>query len=236
MEDSLKTTVSKNKTAKVGEKYSYQYVDIAQIHDYLESIDARYYQYIDRIDGDDYVITVPIIGGVEQAPRRGCRVVDATLIGVNNPAQQQGSALTYARRYSLLMAFGLATEDDDAASLTQKKEVTEKEAKEYVFGFGKHKGKKLIDLIEAEDNYIDWLLNNSKDEYLLKCITLLTGIVPLTEKDQEEILNLTVELNNLVREKNFGYENIHKHYNVKSTTEMSIEQLRDAVEKLKGMK
>ncbi len=125
MEDNSKTTVSKNKTAKVGEKYSYQYVDIAQIHEYLESIDARYYQYIDRIDGDDYIITVPIIGGVEQAPRRGCRIVDATLIGVNNPAQQQGSALTYARRYSLLMAFGLATEDDDAASLTRKKTTTQ---------------------------------------------------------------------------------------------------------------
>jgi len=34
-----------------------------------------------------------------------------------NPAQDYGSALTYARRYSLLLAFGLATADDDAASL-----------------------------------------------------------------------------------------------------------------------
>ena len=41
-----KTTVTKNQTAKVGEKYSYKYVDIAQIHNYLESIGARYYQFI----------------------------------------------------------------------------------------------------------------------------------------------------------------------------------------------
>lgn len=116
--DVVKTTVSKNKTAKVGEKYSYRYVDIAQIHDYLESIGARYYQYIDRLDGDDYIMTVKIIDGQEQKPLRGCRVVDATLVGVSNPAQQQGSALTYARRYSLLMAFGLATDDDDAQSVT----------------------------------------------------------------------------------------------------------------------
>lgn len=117
-----KTTVKKNMTAKVGEKYSYKYVDIAQIHSYLEEIGARYYQYIDRLDGDDYIMTVKVIDGKESAPLRGCRVVDATLMGVNNPAQQQGSALTYARRYSLLMAFGLATEDDDAQSLSTPKE------------------------------------------------------------------------------------------------------------------
>ena len=113
--------ISKNMTASVG-KYSYKYVDIAQIHNYLESINASYYQYIDRIDGDDYIMTVKILNGEEQPPLRGCRVVDATLVGVNNPAQQQGSALTYARRYSLLMAFGLATDDDDAQSLTVAKD------------------------------------------------------------------------------------------------------------------
>lgn len=117
----MKTKVTKNQTASVG-KYSYQYVDIAQIHEYLEANNMSYYQYIDRIDGDDYIMTVKIINEEEKPALRGARVVDATLIGVNNPAQQQGSALTYARRYSLLMAFGLATEDDDAQSLSTEKE------------------------------------------------------------------------------------------------------------------
>lgn len=115
----MANTVSKNKTANTG-KYSYKYVDIAQIHDYLQSIGASYYQYIDRIEGDDYVMTVRILNGEEKAPLRGARVVDAKLNGVVNPAQEQGSALTYARRYSLLMAFGLATEDDDAQSLSRQ--------------------------------------------------------------------------------------------------------------------
>lgn len=114
-------TVSKNRTSKMGEKFSYKYVDIAQIHEYLASINASYYQYIDRIGDDDYIMTVRIIGGKEKPALRGCRVVTATLQGNTNPAQIQGSALTYARRYSLLMAFGLATEDDDAQSLNQQR-------------------------------------------------------------------------------------------------------------------
>lgn len=116
----MASTVTKNQTANVG-KYSYKYVDIAQIHAYLESIGASYYQYIDRLEGDDYIMTVKIIDGKESAPLRGCKVVDAKLIGTSNPAQEQGSAITYARRYSLLMAFGLATEDDDAQSLSKPK-------------------------------------------------------------------------------------------------------------------
>lgn len=124
----MSNTVAKNKTANTG-KYAYKYVDIAQIHEYLESINASYYQYIDRLGDDDYVMTVRIINGEEKAPLRGCRVVDAKLNGVINPAQEQGSALTYARRYSLLMAFGLATDDDDAQMLSRKKPEPKPESK-----------------------------------------------------------------------------------------------------------
>ena len=118
------TTVSKNKTAKVktksGNEYSYRYVDIAQVHEYLESINAKYIQKIQRIDDDDYIFTKRCFdNNWEEEWLQGSKVVDATLFGTDNPAQKQGSALTYARRYSLLMAFGLATEDDDAQSLSE---------------------------------------------------------------------------------------------------------------------
>ena len=111
----METTVTKNKQG-----YGYKYTDLAQIHDYLEENNMRYYQFIKRIEGEDYVFTRRFVEGKwEDEPIQGCRVVNAVLSGKSNPAQEQGSALTYARRYSVLMAFGLATEDDDGEALTR---------------------------------------------------------------------------------------------------------------------
>ena len=110
----MSTTLKKNANG-----YNYKYTDIAEIHGWLEEQGNSYYQYIERIDGDDYIMTVPIISGEEKSPRRGCKVITSPFSNKTNPAQEQGSGITYARRYSLLMAFGLATVDDDAESLTR---------------------------------------------------------------------------------------------------------------------
>lgn len=118
------TTVKKN-----AKGYGYQYTDIAEIHEWLESQGITYYQYIEPFEGNDYIMTVPIIEGKEKPPRRGCKVIVASLQGKSNPAQEQGSGLTYARRYSLLMAFGLATTDDDAQCMTRESVPSKEEMK-----------------------------------------------------------------------------------------------------------
>lgn len=104
---------------KNAEGYGYKYTDLAQINAYLDAIGLSYYQFIEPFEGNDYIYTVPVDqDGKEGRPIRGCRVVEARLSGKSNPVQEYGAALTYCRRYSLLMAFGLATTDDDAACLT----------------------------------------------------------------------------------------------------------------------
>ena len=174
-ENKKQTTITKNQTANVG-KYSYQYVDIAQIHEYLEMYNMKYIQQIKRIDNDDYIMTKRYIdGNWEDEWLQGSRVVQATLQGNNNPAQEQGSSLTYARRYSLLMAFGLATEDDDANSLNKNKQdeiTTKAQAEQYKLNFGKYKGKTIKEIVENEKDYANWLYQNG-DDIVKKCLNLI---------------------------------------------------------------
>lgn len=108
--------------------YGYNYTDLAEITKLLDENGISYYQYIEPHDGHDYVMTVVVDEkGVSSMPYRGARIVEAKLSGKDNPVQAYGASLTYARRYSLLMVFGLATTDDDAEGFTRKR-ITAKEA------------------------------------------------------------------------------------------------------------
>lgn len=75
---------------KKTEGYGYKYTELAEIHRYLEENNMKYYQFIQRIDDDDYIMTKRCIDGKwEEEAIQGCRVVQAVLSGKSNPAQEQ---------------------------------------------------------------------------------------------------------------------------------------------------
>lgn len=228
MEDKEKNIEEKEvstKVAKNKEGYGYKYTDLAQIHEYLESINARYIQKIERIEGEDYIFTKRCFNKEwENEWIQGCKIVDAVLSGIKNPAQEQGSALTYARRYSLLMAFGLATEDDDAQSLTMPSISTLEEAKAYKLTFGKYANKTLA---EVPENYLQWLFENTKDE------TIRTACDFIMSHATQEDVDLLAEMEQLILATDTDRERLYKNYKVNSNAEMTQEQIKNAIEVLK---
>ena len=221
----METILNKNATG-----YGYKYTDLAEIHNYLENINSRYIQKVERIDTDDYVFTKRSFNDKwEEEWIQGCRVVQATLQGIKNPAQEQGSALTYARRYSLLMAYGLATDDDDAEALTTKKEITKEEAENYVLDFGKHSGKHLNEL---PDNYLHWLYeNNSACKQMIDVL----GICKSNE-DIEQDFDLLNEIMELIDITGVDLEKIKSKYKIDSLNVASHNQLEEILQVLQKHK
>lgn len=219
----------KSTIAKKTEGYGYKYTELADINKYCEENDITYYQEVEtnEINQKDYIITY-LQKGEEIEKHRGCQIVEAKLSGINNPVQAYGSSLTYCRRYSLLMALGLATEDDDGASLS---EPTAEEAANYTFKGGKHEGWTLKKVVEEDTKFLKWLLNNSKDERLLKMIEILTGEVPKTDDEWDDKLELTRKLMEVINEKGLDVEAICSHYGVDTLNDLKDEQIKEIIKK-----
>ena len=112
-------------------------------------------------------------------------------------------------------------------------EPTEDEAKEYVLQFGnKHKGEKLTDIITADPSYITWLINKSNDEYLLKCIELLTGETK-TDDQMKEAVKLLTTIKGLMSAKNIFSEELIETFGKKSN-EMTNEELKEVIKWLES--
>ena len=181
--------MAENNLKRNKEGYGYKYTDLAQIHEYLEENKMKYIQKIERMDGDDYIFTKRFIEGKwEEEWLQGCRVVQAVLQGKNNPAQEQGSALTYARRYSLLMAFGLATEDDDAQSLTKQ---TQQKT-----GWVDYNAPITEDKVQA---FKTWLETNNVNDFYLSEVLEAFGYRDITEIKNKDIKKITNQIQSMLK-------------------------------------
>ena len=211
----------KSTIAKKSEGYGYKYTELADINKYCEDNDIRYWQEVEtcEINQKDYIITY-VEKNEKVEKHRCCQIVEAILQGIKNPVQEYGSSLTYCRRYSLLMALGLATEDDDGASLTIKKEATQDDAIKWTFTFGKYKDRKMLDILQEDTQYVEWYINNKANDYDKKCYELLTGEKLPTEEEQDERIKEIATINNLVLETDTDLEEIHNYFKVESLSEI----------------
>jgi len=111
----------KDKTANVATKsggsYSYSYTDIASVLGYVRPILAEHGIAVMQpatCDGQHVSVSTVFLhrsGETKELPPLS--------MPCGRTPQEVGSAITYARRYSLLSALGLATEDDDGAAASK---------------------------------------------------------------------------------------------------------------------
>ena len=223
-----KNTIKKNK-----EGYGYTYTDITAINNYCMENGITYYQEVEtcEINGKDYIITY-LTENEETKRYRGCEIVQATLQGIKNPVQEYGSSLTYCRRYSLLMALGLATEDNDAQDLTISTINTKEDALKMTINFGKYNGKTLSE-IQDDESYLKYLFNNSEDENIVKAVSLITGWETKTDDQMKEAVKLLTTIKDLMSAKNIFSEELIEAFGKKSN-EMTNEELKEVIKWLES--
>jgi len=108
--------IAKTQTADTG-KYTYRYADLGDVIDEVKRACQMFGLAVFQMPGTDedkMTVTTGLIhenGEWLTFPPMGLKLP--------NDAQAVGSALTYARRYSLLTIFGIAPEDDDGRAATQ---------------------------------------------------------------------------------------------------------------------
>ena len=117
---------------------------------------------------------------------------------------------------------------EEVANAIQNQEVTQEEADTYKLTFGKHKGKTLKEVYEEAPDYIQWMLNNSNDERMMKLIELATGQKLPTEEESRQRIETINQINNLILDTDTDYEELYKYFKVNSLNELTIAQLEES--------
>ena len=188
--------------------------------DELVYIGERYYVKATAVlfDGDERIENVAYAR--EEATKKGM-----------DGSQITGASSSYARKYALNGLFLIDdVKDSDTTNVGENGEPTLEDAKKYVINFGKkHPGELLVDVYEKDYNFIEWAYNNRDDEYLKKCIDLLDKEKKVEPKTDDERLKLIVKFEKLILTTNTDKEQLYGYYKVNNNSEMSNEQLQDAI-------
>lgn len=149
-------------------------------------------------------------------------------------SQITGASSSYARKYALNGLFLIDDVRDSDSTNIESDIKTKEEAEAYVLSFGKYSGKTLKEVCESDKRYINWLFESEKaDGTIKKCISLITGKKEISDEEMNEQLTKMNELSDLLDRTNTDREKFYKHYGVSSNSELTIEQLDDALKVLR---
>lgn len=116
---------------------------------------------------------------------------------------------------------------EEVQNAIQNQEVTQEEADAYTLTFGKYKSKKLKEVYEEDQGYIEWMVDNSNDDRMIKLIQMATGMEIPSEEESRQRLELMNTINNLVMETDTDFDELYKYFKVKSLNELTIAQLTE---------
>jgi len=149
-------------------------------------------------------------------------------------SQITGASSSYARKYALNGLF-LIDDVKDSDTTNHGEEITVEKAKEFKFTRGKHENKSISEVYSSDKNYLTWYLNNGNNEDIKKMIELITDLkrIPIpSEEEQKKRLELISDLNTMVALTGTDFDEILNKYRVGSSTEMTTEQLEEAIKNL----
>lgn len=115
MSNTIKKGATVNVKTKTGATYSYKFITLAQIHEWLDANGLSYEATTKRVEDREYMFITKIDkDGNKSEPMQAARIplIETKGIGVAEVMQDYGSVLAMARRYSLMMVYGLAPADD----------------------------------------------------------------------------------------------------------------------------
>lgn len=182
-------------------------------------------------ENNEYKSIKSLLGTGTAYEKEGSTFINKTSYIENCETSAVGRALA-------MCGIGIDTSIASAEEVTNainNQEVTEEDANNYLFTFGKYKDKSISEVYASDPKYLNWCLDKGNNEQLKQMIELITDLkrTPIpSEEEQEKRLELLNDLNTLVAVTGTDYEKVLKHYKVESTSEMTTEQLEEAVEKL----
>lgn len=105
--------------------------------------------------------------------------------------------------------------------------LTKEDALKMTINFGKYNGKTLND-IQDDESYLEWLFDNSKDENMVKAVSLITGWEIKSDEEIKATTQLLANIKKLMSEKNMLPNELSEKYGKKSN-EMTDEELKEVI-------